>query len=67
MQTAQKKLKAMADSFSKIGGKLTAAVTLPMVALGAAVVKTSANFEQSILRFRSVAFGLSPSAEGRQR
>lgn len=54
LQTAQKKLKNISSSFTKIGTKMTASLTLPIVALGASVVNLSQQFEQSMANAGSV-------------
>lgn len=54
LQTAQKKLKNISSSFTKIGTKMTASLTLPVVALGASVVNLSQQFEQSMANAGSV-------------
>lgn len=54
LQTAKKKLKNISSSFTKIGTKMTASLTLPIVALGASVVNLSQQFEQSIANAGSV-------------
>lgn len=54
LQTAQKKLKNISSSFTKIGTKMTASLTLPIVTLGASVVNLSQQFEQSMANAGSV-------------
>ncbi|MDE6604783.1 MAG: phage tail tape measure protein [Clostridia bacterium] len=55
LQTAQKKLQSVASGFTKIGTKLTASVTVPLVALATAAVNVSKSFEQSMANAASVA------------
>lgn len=55
LQSAQKNLQKVSQTFTKIGGTLTASVTGPLVALGASIIKTSADFEQSMANAASVA------------
>lgn len=55
LQQASKNLEKVSKTFTNIGSKLTTSVTLPIVALGAASVKTSAQFEQSMANAASVA------------
>ena len=55
LQTAQKQIKKVASSLTKAGTTLTAGITVPLVALGTAVVKTSQDFEQSMANAASVA------------
>ena len=55
LQNAQKSLQKVSQSFTKIGGTLTATITGPLVALGTSIVKTSAQFEQSMANAASVA------------
>ncbi len=54
LQTAQKKLEAVASNFTKLGSKLTASITLPIAALGSKVVSLSKDFEQSMANAGSV-------------
>lgn len=55
LQSASKNLEKVSKTFTNIGSKLTSSVTLPVVAMGAAIVKTSASFEQSMANAASVA------------
>ena len=55
LQNAQKQIQKVASSFTKAGTTLTASITVPLVALGATVVKTSKEFEQSMANAASVA------------
>jgi len=55
LQTAQKNIQKVASSFTKAGTKLTASITLPLVALGTTAVNVSKNFEQSMANAASVA------------
>lgn len=55
LQTAQKKIQKVASVFTSAGSKLTASVTLPIVALGTAIVNVSQKFEQSMANAASVA------------
>lgn len=54
LQTAQKKLKTVASGFTSLGLKMSAALTAPIVGLGAAVVNLSQEFEQSMANAGSV-------------
>jgi len=54
LQKAEKKLKAVASNFTKIGTKLTAAVTLPIAALGVKIVSLYKDYEQSMANAGSV-------------
>lgn len=55
LQNASKNLEKVAKTFTNIGSKLTTSVTLPIVALGTAAVKTSVSFEQAMANAASVA------------
>lgn len=55
LQSASKSLQNVGKTFTKIGGTLTASVTGPLLALGASIVSTSAQFEQSMANAASVA------------
>ena len=55
LQSAQKTLQKVSQTFTKLGTKLTTSVTLPIVALGTQIVKTSSDFEQSMANAASVA------------
>ena len=55
LQTAQKQIQKVAAGFTKAGTKLTASITLPLVALGTAAVNVSQEFEQSMANAASVA------------
>lgn len=55
LDNAQKKIQKVAGTFTKAGAKLTASITLPLVALGAKAVSVSAQFEQSMANAASVA------------
>ncbi len=48
---SQKKLDSFSSSASKIGGNLTKFITLPLVGIGAAAVKTAADMEKTQLSF----------------
>lgn len=54
LKSAEKKLKNISSTFGKIGGKLTAGITAPLVALMAATIKVSSEFEQSMANAASV-------------
>ncbi len=55
LKQASDTLGKVSSSFTKIGTTLTASVTAPIVALGTSIVKTSAEFEQSMANAASVA------------
>ena len=55
LKQASNTLTKVSQSFTKIGTSLTASVTAPLVALGTTIVKTSAEFEQSMANAASVA------------
>ncbi|MCM1296234.1 MAG: phage tail tape measure protein [Muribaculaceae bacterium] len=55
LQTAQKQIQKVSATFTKVGTKLTASITAPLVALGAAAVNVSQGFEQSMANAASVA------------
>ena len=55
LDKAASDLGKMSKSLTKVGTKLSATVTAPIVALGTAVVKTSSEFEQSMANAASVA------------
>ncbi len=55
LQNASKSLTKASQSLTRIGTSLTTSITLPLVALGAGIVKTSASFEQSMANAASVA------------
>lgn len=55
LDTAQKKIQKVAGAFTKVGSKLTASITVPLVALGAKAVSVSQQFEQSMANAASVA------------
>lgn len=54
LQKAEKKLKGVSNSFGKIGNKLTANITAPLMAITGLAVKVSAEFEQSMANAASV-------------
>jgi len=54
MQAAGKKAEAVGKAVSKVGATLTKAVTAPVVALGTAAVKTTADFDASMSKVRAV-------------
>jgi len=54
MNRASKKLKRFGKSVKKAGKSLSMGLTLPIVALGAAALKTFADFEQSMLKVKAV-------------
>lgn len=55
LQNAQKSIQKVSATFTKAGTKLTASITAPLIALGTASVKVSAQFEQSMANAASVA------------
>ena len=55
LQNASKSLAKVSKSFTNIGKSLTTSITLPLVALGTGIVKTSKDFEQSMANAASVA------------
>lgn len=63
LNQASKNLQKVSQTFTSIGGKLTAGITLPITALGSAAVKTSAEFEQSMANAASVAGASSEELE----
>lgn len=54
MQNAGKKAEAVGKAVTKVGTTLTKAVTAPVVALGTAAVKTTADFDASMSKVRAV-------------
>jgi hypothetical protein len=54
MMRASKKLKRFGKSVKKAGKSLSMGLTLPIVALGGAALKTFADFEQSMLKVKAV-------------
>lgn len=54
MQAAGKKVEAVGKAVSKVGATLTKAVTAPVVALGTAAVKTTADFDASMSKVSAV-------------
>lgn len=54
LQSASKNLEKVSKTFTNIGSKLTTSVTLPIVAMGTAIIKTSVSFEQSMANAASV-------------
>jgi hypothetical protein len=61
MSKMSAKLEAARDQFQAIGETLTASVTLPLVAVGAASVKLASDFQESLNKV-NVAFGSSASS-----
>ncbi len=55
LQTAQKQIQKVSAGFTKVGTKLTASITAPLMALGSAAVNVSQKFEQSMANAASVA------------
>jgi TP901 family phage tail tape measure protein len=51
---AERSLKTFGDNATKVGRSLTTKVTLPMVGLGAAAVKTAVNFETSMTKITAL-------------
>ena len=54
MNKAQKKLKKFGRSVTKTGKSLSMGLTVPIVALGAASLKTFADFEQGMLKVKAI-------------
>ena len=54
MQAAGKKVEAVGQAVTKVGTALTKTVTAPVVALGTAAVKTTADFDASMSKVRAV-------------
>jgi regulator of replication initiation timing/uncharacterized protein YukE len=54
MNKAQKKLKKFGKGVERTGKSLTTGLTLPIVALGAASLKTFADFEQGMLKVKAI-------------
>lgn len=54
LMTSGQKMQAFGQDMSKIGGKLTKKVTLPILATGGAVIATASNFEASMNRVRGL-------------
>ena len=54
MNKAQKKLKKFGKGVERTGQRLTTGLTLPIVALGAASLKTFADFEQGMLKVKAI-------------
>lgn len=60
--TAADKFSAAGSAMSAVGGSLTKSVTLPLVGVGAAITKVTADFESSMSKMASVA-GLDTAGE----
>ena len=54
MQNAGKKVEAVGKAVTKVGTTLTKTVTAPIVALGTAAVKTTADFDSSMSKVKAV-------------
>jgi phage-related minor tail protein len=54
MKKAQRTVKRFGISMQRTGQNLTRNITLPVIGLGAAAIKTFANFEQSMLKVKAV-------------
>lgn len=54
LQGAQKSLESFGKQMSNIGKGLTSAITLPVVGLGVAAVKSAADFEESMSKIQAV-------------
>ena len=54
MKKAQRKLKKFGKGVERTGKSLTTGLTLPIVALGAASLKTFADFEQGMLKVKAI-------------
>lgn len=50
LASSQKKLQSWGKNVSSIGRSLTLGITLPLLAMGGAAIKTAAGFEQSMIR-----------------
>lgn len=55
LQSAQKQIQKVSLGFSKVGTKLSATITAPIIALGVSAINTSQQFEQSMANAASVA------------
>ncbi len=55
LQSAQKHIQKVSSTFTKAGTKLTASITVPLIALGSTAVNVSQKFEQSMANAASVA------------
>lgn len=54
MQQVGQNIKAVGDSIANVGSKLTRNVTMPIVAVGTAAVKTAADYEASMSEVRAI-------------
>lgn len=54
MQEVGNKIKAVGDSISNVGSKLTRSVTMPLVGVGTAAVKTAADYEAAMSEVRAI-------------
>lgn len=52
--TASQKIDGLTNSMSKMGGMLTAGVTVPLVGIGTAAVKTATDFEAAMSNVRAI-------------
>lgn len=62
--TASDRFKAVGTVLNDVGGAMTTGVTLPLVGVGTAMVKTAAEFEQGMSKVKSVMFASSTDIEG---
>ena len=54
MKKAQRSVRKFGKSMQRTGANMTRSITLPVIALGAAAIKTFAEFEQSMLKVKAV-------------
>ena len=54
MKKAQKSVRKFGKSMQRTGANMTRNITLPVIALGAAAIKTFAEFEESMLKVKAV-------------
>lgn len=65
--TVNKKLDKIGKNAANIGRKLTLGVTLPVLAMGGAALKTTADFEQSMLRVQNLSGATGQQFESMER
>ena len=63
MQTATRQIKKMGRSFTKVGKGLSLGVTLPILAIGAAAIKSASDGEETASKFNVVFSSISKSAQ----